>query len=122
MAVHVILYVADQAASRDAWSAAVGRPPRLDVPGMTELELPGGTVLGLMPEASIQRLLPGLAVGDAGVSRAEVYLLDPDADAIVARAEAAGFALLSAMAPRSWGAEVAYLRDGDGHVLAVARG
>jgi len=118
---HFILYVADQARSRQLYAALLGIPPRLDVPGMTEFVLPGGAVLGLMPEAGIQRLLPALHVGPSEGARAELYLVVPDADGMVLRAQQAGAELLSAMAPRSWGAAVAYLRDPDGHVVAVAR-
>jgi len=40
---------------------------------------------------------------------------------MVGRAEAAGARLVSGPAPRTWGEEVTYLTDPDGHVLAVAR-
>jgi uncharacterized protein len=119
---HVIFYVADQARARDFFSAVLGRTPRLDVPGMTELELPGGAVLGLMPESGIRRLL-----GDAlphfswrRATRAELYLLVDDVAAAHARALAAGAEELSAPARRSWGHWVGYSLDADGHVLAFA--
>lgn len=91
---------------------------------MTELELPGGAVLGLMPEAGIRRLLgealPDPAAG-AGVPRAEVYLLVDDPAAGHARALAAGARELSPLAPRDWGHDAAYSLAPDGHVLAFAR-
>jgi catechol 2,3-dioxygenase-like lactoylglutathione lyase family enzyme len=119
--VHVILYVADQSRSRAFYEAVLGVPPRLDVPGMTEFELPGGAVLGLMPEHGIQTLLgPSFAVGGADVSRAEVYLRVPEARAMHTRALAAGAVELSPRTDRSWGEPVSYLRDADGHVLALA--
>jgi predicted enzyme related to lactoylglutathione lyase len=118
--VHIILYVADQGRSRDFYQAVLGAAPTLDVNGMTEFALPGNAVLGLMPESGIQRLLGGLDVGSASVSRAEVYLQVPDAQPMVDRAVAAGGELLSARCERSWGAFVAYVRDPDGHILAVA--
>jgi predicted enzyme related to lactoylglutathione lyase len=119
-AVHVILYVADQGRSRDFYQGVLGTAPRLDVPGMTEFALPGSAVLGLMPEAGIQRLLEGLDVGTSEVSRAEVYLRLPDAEAALARAEAGGGAVLSARQLRNWGEHVSYVRDPDGHILALA--
>lgn len=123
MNMNLILYVADQALSREFYAAALGLAPRLDVPGMTEFELRPGCVLGLMPEAGIKRLLPALPdpAGARGVPRAEVYLSVPDPAACHARALAAGARELSPLGPRDWGDEAAYSLDRDGHVLAFAR-
>ena len=122
-AVHLILYVRDQAAATAFWRAVLGRPPALDEPGMTEFALGTQTVLGLMPEAGIRSLLgpslPDPAAG-RGIPRAEVYLVVPDAAACHARALAAGAAELSPLAPRSWGDHAAYSLDPDGHVIAFA--
>lgn len=89
---------------------------------MTEIELPGGAVLGLMPETGIRRLLgdalPPFA--DALSPRAELYLVVDDAVAFHRRSLAAGAKELSAPAPRDWGHFVGYSLDADGHVLAFA--
>lgn len=118
-----ILYVADQARSARFYAALLERAPRLDVPGMTEFELGGGAVLGLMPAAGIRRLL-GPTLPDpaaaAGVPRAELYLLGPDPEAGHARALAAGARELSPVRPRDWGHRVGYALDPDGHVVASA--
>lgn len=122
-AVHLILYVRDQAAATAFWRAVLGEPPALDEPGMTEFALGTQTVLGLMPEARIRSLLgPSLPDPAAarGIPRAEVYLVVPDAAACHARALAAGAAELSPLARRSWGDQVAYSLDPDGHVIAFA--
>lgn len=122
-ATHLILYVADQRRSAAFWTAVLARAPRLDVPGMTEFDLPGGAVLGLMPEAGIRRLL-GARLPDPsaarGVPRAELYLLVDDPQALHARALAAGAVELDPLRPRNWGQRVAYALDPDGHVLASA--
>jgi len=123
-AAHFILYVSNQADSAAFYTAALAPQPRLDVPGMTEYELTGGAVLGLMPEAGIKRLL-----GDAlkhpatagGAPRAELYLLMDNADAHHQRAVQAGAKELSPVTPRDWGHSVGYLLDPDGHVLAIAQ-
>jgi len=47
--VHFILYVQDQARSMEFYSGVLQMAPVLDVPGMTQFELPGGALLGLMP-------------------------------------------------------------------------
>jgi hypothetical protein len=89
----IILYVADQAASGRFYRAVLGLAPTLEVPGMTEFPLPGGAVLGLMPEAGIRRLLgpslPDPSVG-RGIPRAELYLLVSDPEAWHHRALTAG--------------------------------
>ena len=122
MNINLILYVKDQARSREFYAIALGMAPRLDVPGMTEFELAAGCVLGLMPEKGIKRLLPGLPDPEAGngIPRAEVYLTVPDPDLYHARALAAGAGELSPMGPRGWGDRAAYSLDPDGHVLAFA--
>ena len=121
-AVHVILYVRDQERSRAFYQAALGQAPRLHVPGMTEFALPGGAVLGLMPETSIRRLLPALPdpALARGVPRAEVYLVIASPSEALARAVAAGATELSPVLPRDWGDDAGYCLDPDGHVLAFA--
>lgn len=123
-ATRFILYVADQARSASFYTAALGQSPRLDVPGMTEFDLPGGGILGLMPEFGILKLLGERLPDPAearGVPRSELYLTHPDADACHARALRAGATELSQMLPRDWGDHAAYSLDLDGHVLAFAR-
>lgn len=120
---HTILYVSDQENSTQFYSRVLGVQPALHVPGMTEFHLGEGVVLGLMPEAGIQRLL-----GDAlpnpsaaqGIPRAELYLVVTDALAYYQRALAAGALHLSELEPRDWGDTAAYCLDPDGHVLAFA--
>jgi uncharacterized protein len=121
---HFILYVAEQARSRAFYSTALGVPPHLDVPGMTQFGLPGGATLGLMPAAGIKRLL-GDALPDphaaAGVPRAELYLLVDDPEAFLRRAVQAGATELDGVQPREWGDAAGYCLDPDGHVVAFAR-
>ncbi len=120
---HFILYVADQARSARFYAGVLAMAPRLDVPGMTEFALPGGAVLGLMPEAGIVRLLPSLPHPQLArqAPRAELYLLVDDPASYHQRALAAGGVELSPLQARNWGHEAAYSLDLDGHVLAFAR-
>ena len=121
-AVHFILYVADQARSRDFYAAVLGCAPKLDVPGMTEFSLGDAAILGLMPQTGIVRLL-GPTVEPArggGPGRAEVYLIVDDAGAFHARALAAGAGEISPLMDRDWGHRAAYSLDPDGYVFAVA--
>ncbi len=120
---HLILYVADQARSTRFYEAVLLLAPRLNVPGMTEFVLPGGAILGLMPEAAIERLLgPALPKPSAarGAPRAELYLVVAHPADFHARALAAGAVELSPLSVRSWGDAAAYSLDPDGHVLAFA--
>lgn len=119
---HFIFYVRNQAASAAFYRRVLLAEPTLDVPGMTELALPGGAVLGLMPEHGIVRLLDGKVDPSraGGVPRAELYLLVDDPDAYHRRALAAGARELSALADRDWNHRAAYSADPDGHVVAFA--
>ncbi len=118
-----VLYVADQARSREFYAAVLGTEPTLDVPGMTEFALADGAALGLMPEAGIMGLLEGRLRDfseSRGASKCELYLVLMDAAAAHARALAAGARELSPLGERGWGQQVAYCSDPDGHVLALA--
>jgi catechol 2,3-dioxygenase-like lactoylglutathione lyase family enzyme len=120
---YFILYVSDQATSTAFYATILASQPRLDVPGMTEFALPGGAVLGLMPESGIKSLL-GLNLPDPalarGVPRAELYLLVDQPVVYYERALASGARPLSPLQARNWGHRAAYCLDPDGHVLAFA--
>ena len=118
---HFILYVQDQAASSAFYRTVLAAKPTLEAPGMTEFDLGGGTVLGLMPERGIARLL-GIRTDDPanGFCRGELYLLVTDPAAYHRRALAAGARELSPLAPRDWGDLAAYSLDTNGYVLAFA--
>jgi uncharacterized protein len=120
---HFILYVRDQDLSASFYSRVLGIAARLHVPGMTEFDLPGGGVLGLMPEQGIRALLgAGLPdpAGAHGVPRAELYLVVADPESYHRRALGAGARELSPLQDRDWGHTAAYSLDRDGHVLAFA--
>ncbi|HBA61783.1 MAG TPA: glyoxalase [Elusimicrobia bacterium] len=120
--INIILYVGDQAKSREFYAIILGKAPRLDVPGMTEFELSDTCILGLMPEKGIKRLLPAMPDPETagGIPRAEVYLTVPDPEVYHVRALAAGARELSPVQPRDWGHKASYCLDRDGHVLAFA--
>ena len=123
MQVEFILYVADQASSRHFYSTLLGQEPSLDVPGMTEFELPG-CKLGLMPETGIARIISGPLphpASGAGVPRCELYLLVNDLKDACARAMKAGALVVDAVKERDWGHRVVYYADRDGHIIALAQ-
>jgi len=124
MDVHIILYVSSQETSTDFYRSVLEMDPRLNVPGMTEFELPGGTILGLMPEKGIKLLLgdtiPDPALGQ-GIPRAELYMQVNNAKAYHRRVLENGGNECSPLQFREWGIEVAYSMDLDGHVLAFSQ-
>lgn len=119
-----ILYVKDQDKSACFYEKVLLQPPILHVPGMTEFKLSDQSVLGLMPNAGIRRLL-GAAIPDpekaSGIPRAELYLSVDDPSDFHRRALENGATELSPLLLRGWGDEAAYSLDPDGHVLVFAR-
>ena len=124
MDVHIILYVRDQEASTRFYAHVLSIKPTLNVPGMTEFTLPNGTILGLMPEKGIKKLL-GEKLPDPnearGIPRAEVYLVVDSAAQYYERALQKNASAISALSLRDWGDQVAYCLDLDAHVLAFAQ-
>jgi uncharacterized glyoxalase superfamily protein PhnB len=120
---YFIFYVADQDRSAQFYAQVLDATPRLNVPGMTEFSLPGGGVLGLMPEKGIKALLGATLPDPArgrGVPRAELYLLVAAPAEYHTRALASGALELSPLKLRDWGHTAAYCLDPDCHVLAFA--
>jgi uncharacterized glyoxalase superfamily protein PhnB len=119
-----VLYVADQARSKEFYKKTLALEPSLDVPGMTEFELNDDCRLGLMQEKGIATIL-GNAVPDpasgSGIPRCELYLRVDDPQAYCDRALHAGAKQVSALQLRNWGDEAAYVADPDGHIIAFAR-
>ena len=122
--IHFILYVRDQELSTQFYSYILGVEPSLNVPGMTEFTLPGNSILGLMPEAGVRKLL-GAALPDPGTARgtprSEIYLVVEDPGSYHGRALEAGARELSSLSARDWGHHAAYSLDPDFHVLAFAK-
>ncbi|MDX5347321.1 MAG: hypothetical protein LPJ89_00440 [Hymenobacteraceae bacterium] len=120
-----ILYVADQQLSKQFYQKLFGAEPYMDVPGITQFDLPGGAArLGIMPEKGIAAIL-GNAVphpsAGSGIPRAEVYLYVTDPDHYYLQFIEAGGTAVSAGEMRNWGEYVAYGADPDGHIWAFAK-
>jgi uncharacterized protein len=120
---HFILYVLDQNRSASFYSKVLNKTPELDVPGMTEFNLSQGSILGLMPESGIRKLLSDalfLSPDGTKTPRAEIYLVVSNAEEMHKRAIDAGAIELSAPQLRDWGHYVGYSLDPDNHVIAFA--
>lgn len=119
VASHFILYVADQLASTAFYSKVFDLQPRLDVPGMTEFDLGGGAVLGLMPRSGARRLLQADGENNS-FPGGEIYLIVDTPAEYHGRSLEAGAREISPLQPRDWGHTAAYSYDLDGYVLAFA--
>jgi len=120
---HFILYVKDQGRSTAFYTQVLGCSPSLNVPGMTEFTLSDDSVLGLMPEAGIKRLLGDRLPDPARATdapRSEVYLYVKQPLDYHRRAIESGAIELSGLEMRDWGDRAGYCLDPDGHVLAFA--
>lgn len=123
MICHFILYIRDQEASTQFYRKVLAKEPTLNVPGMTEFRLSDASVLGLMPETGIKRLLGNLIRDPEttnGIARAELYLRVSEPEKFMERAIASGGQLLSKIENRNWGDRAGYIADLDGHVIAFA--
>lgn len=121
----IIFFVANQEASKKFYQQIFDANPILDVPGMTEFEIPGSDVLlGLMPENGIVKILgdktPHPSSGN-GVPRCELYLFVEEPDEKFEMALKGSAKEISRMQLRSWGDYVAYISDPDGNVIAFAK-
>ena len=118
-----IIYVKNQARSKAFYEKLLQIKPVLDVPGMTEFELSANLKLGLMPEASMAKIisskLPHPKAGN-GIPRCEIYLKVQDAGMYINRGIEAGGKLISPLQDRDWGDKVGYIADLDGHIIAIA--
>ncbi len=120
---YFILYVANQEKSCKFYEEVLGLKPRLNVPGMTEFKLNNGSILGLMPERGIKKLLGDSIESPSeanGIPRSELYLIVDHPKEYHLRALNSGARELSAFEERSWGHSAAYSSDLDGHVLVFA--
>lgn len=119
----IILYVSDQVKSRDFYRAILGKEPFLDVPGMTEFEMNKCTLLGLMPEEGIAKILgnktPDPKSGN-GIPRCEIYFSVKDVDTSFQKFIENGGVSISPPEIRNWGHNVAYGADPDGNIIAFA--
>lgn len=122
-AVQIILYVKDQIKSTAFYTGILRMKPVLQVPGMTEFELTQQCKLGIMPNASIAKILqnatPHPDLGH-GIPRCELYLYVENIQSDYENALAQGAILISPVMDRDWGDRVCYFADPDGHILAFA--
>ncbi len=122
--VEFILYVDNQHKSCAFYSQVLDLIPVLDVEGMTEFDLPGGSKLGLMPCKGIARyicpLMPDPSIAK-GIPRCELYIVCDDPEKMLENARKSGTLIIDEVKPRNWGHKAGYFADPDGHIIAVAK-
>lgn len=120
----IILFCKSQKRSKEFYSEVLGQAPVLDVTGMTEFILTDEVKLGLMPEASIAKIIndkaPRPSSGN-GIPRCELYIYTKNVGKAYLRAMKAGAKEISKPELRNWGDFAGYLSDPDGHIIAFAQ-
>lgn len=121
---HVLLVLAcdDVERAKAFYQRAFGWPVEVDLPVYVEMAVPTGLRVGLYARDSYAQNTgePVASAPRAGTTVCELYLTVDDPRSALDRV-AAGARLLSAVAPRGWGAEAGYAADPEGNVVAVAR-
>jgi len=117
-----LLYVRSLTRTTEFYDAVFGWPKSVAVPTYTEYEVEANAFLGFMEQSRTETFLGDAVRGLAQpeLQNAEVYLRVEDVHEVERRLLEQGATCLSALAPRSWGESVAYFRDPDGFVLAIA--
>jgi len=119
----VILFVTDQTTSKKFYESILKKAPILDVPGMTEFHLSDNFSVGLMPGDNIKTLLDDKIPNPykaKGIPRCELYLFVSNPTRHLDLLKLNGGKIVSEVKQRSWGDEVGYGLDPDGHLIAFA--
>jgi len=118
-----IIYVENQEKSKMFYEFLFNKKPILDEPGMCEFELPDGSILGIMPNNSIEKLF-GEKFKEKNINKTlpqtEFYFIVENAEELHARAVQLGATEIRAFEKMDWGDKVAYSINHDGHILAFA--
>lgn len=120
---YFIIYVEDQEKTKLFYELLFNKEPILDEPGMTEFELPDGSILGVMPIESIQKLFGSDFTNTherKSLPQTEFYIIVENAIELHKRAIQLGATEIRKFDMMDWGDKVAYSINHDGHILAFA--
>lgn len=118
-----ILYVNNQDTSTQFYTKILLQQPILHVQGMTQFKLTETSVLGLMPNNGIAKIItPKLPHPEKafGIPKCELYLYVKDIGFYFENALKTEAILISPIEERNWGDKACYFSDIDGHVIAFA--
>ncbi len=118
-----ILATSDLARAKAFYETAFGWMVTVQAPVYVEFSLPRGMRFGLYEHDGFARNTgkASARVGDGELTATELYFHPTDLEAAAKALEGAGAELLSEARERPWGDVVAYFRDPDGNVIAIAR-
>ncbi len=123
MKTHFIIYVEDLSKTKLFYELLFNITPIIDEPGMCEYELPDGSLLGIMPNTSMEKLF-GKSFekqkNRKALPKTEFYFHVDDALSLHKRALQLGALEIREYAEMDWGDNVAYSINHDGHILAFA--
>lgn len=120
---YFIVYVEDQNKTKMFYELLFKNKPIVDEPGMTEFELPDGSILGIMPIKSTKKLFGEdyySKLSLKSLSKFELYFLVDNAKELHTRALQLGGIELRKFEDMDWGERAAYSMNHDGHILAFA--
>ncbi len=120
---YFIIYVDDINKTKFFFQLLFDIKPVIDEPGMCELELPNGAVLGIMPNTSLEKLFgTEYSVNEKKKAspKFEFYFQVDNAEALYKKALQLGALSLRKFNKMDWGDRVAYCVNHDGHILAFA--
>ena len=120
----IILFVSDQTRSKKFYKSILSIDVKLDVPGMTEFPLSNEISLGLMLGENIVNILKNTIPDPKeakGIPRCELYLFVDNPSECLQLLENNGGKIVSQVELRSWGDNVGYGLDPDGHLIAFAK-
>jgi predicted enzyme related to lactoylglutathione lyase len=123
MKTHFIIYVEDLSKTKLFYELLFNINPIIDDPGMCEYQLPDGTLLGIMPSTSLEKLF-GKSFekqkNRKALPQTELYFLVEDAKQFHKRAIQLGASEIREFSEMDWGDSAAYSINHDGHILAFA--
>lgn len=120
---YFIIYVDNLDKTKMFYKLLFDIKPIIDEPGMCELELPNGAVLGIMSNSSLEKLFgTEYSINEKKRSspKFEFYFQVDNAEALYQKALQLGALELRKFAEMDWGDKVAYCINHDGHILAFA--